>query len=94
MAATNIGDPVDQDVNLALTADADAAVAAATGLRLMGYTATESDGTPAVATANIKHGATGGGWYCNGAHLAQGQRDEIGMVWAPGLRLRDQRPKH
>ena len=61
MAATNIGDPADQDVNLALTADADAAVAATTGLRLMGYTATESDGTPAVATANIKHGETGAG---------------------------------
>lgn len=55
----NIGDAVSQDVNLALTADADAAVAATTGLRLMGYTATESAATPAVATANIKHAATG-----------------------------------
>ena len=61
MAATNIGDPADQDVNLAATADVDAAVAATTGLRLMGWAARESDGTPAVATANIKHGATGAG---------------------------------
>ena len=33
--------------------------AAATGLRLMGYSCRESAGTPAVASFNIKHAATG-----------------------------------
>lgn len=32
------------------------AVAAVTGLRLMGYSVRESSGTPAVATLNIRHG--------------------------------------
>lgn len=56
-----LNDAALQDVNLALTADADAAVAATTGLRLMGWAAVEDDGTPAAAKANIKHGATGAG---------------------------------
>ena len=49
------------DVNDGITADVDAAVAAATGLRLMGYACRESDGTPAVATFRIIHGATASG---------------------------------
>lgn len=49
------------DVNAGLTANADAAVAAKTGLRLTGYSCRESDGTPAVASAQIVHGATGAG---------------------------------
>ena len=41
------------DVNAGITADVDAAVAAARGLKLLGFNARESDGTPAVATAYI-----------------------------------------
>lgn len=47
------------DLNAAVTADVDAAVAAATGLRLLGFACRESDGTPAVATFEIVHGADG-----------------------------------
>lgn len=50
------------DVNDALVADVDAAVAAATGLRLMGFACRESHATvPVVATFKIVHGATVGG---------------------------------
>ena len=49
------------DVNAAVTADVDAAVAAATGLRLMGYSVRESKSAAAVATAAIVNGATGAG---------------------------------
>ncbi|MGZ5029032.1 MAG: hypothetical protein ACXWAT_10150 [Methylobacter sp.] len=44
--------------NDAIVADVNAAVAAQAGLRLMGYSAKESAGTPAAATFAIKHGAT------------------------------------
>ena len=47
------------DVNAAITADVDAAVAAQAGLRLVGFSTKESAGTPAAATAVIVHGATG-----------------------------------
>lgn len=47
------------DVNTGFSADVDAAVAAAAGLRLMGFACKESAGTPAVASFNIVHGATG-----------------------------------
>jgi hypothetical protein len=46
------------DVNEGVTADVEPAVAAAAGLRLVGYSFRESDGTPAVAAFNIVHGAT------------------------------------
>lgn len=49
------------DVNTAITADVDAAVAAAAGLRLVGFACRESAATPAVATFIIVHGATGAG---------------------------------
>lgn len=49
------------DVNAAVTADVDAAVAAATGLRLVGYSCRESAVSPAVATFAIVNGATGAG---------------------------------
>lgn len=49
------------DINAALTADADAAVAAHAGLRLLGWIARESAGSPAVATARIVEGATASG---------------------------------
>ena len=49
------------DVNAALVADADAAVAASAGLRLVGFAARESAGTAAAATFFIVHGATGAG---------------------------------
>jgi len=45
------------DINAAVAADVDAAVAAAAGLRLMGWAARETAG--AVASAKIVHGATG-----------------------------------
>ena len=47
------------DENNGITADVDAAVAAATGLRLMGYACRESAGVAAAFT--IVHGATGAG---------------------------------
>lgn len=61
MAAQGLGQAASYDVNAAVTADVDAAVAAASDLRLMGFAARESDGTPAVATFQIVHGATGAG---------------------------------
>lgn len=53
--------PASVNVNAAVTADVDAAVAATPGLRLVGYSAKESAGIPAAATLVIKHGATGAG---------------------------------
>lgn len=49
------------DVNAAVIADVDAAVAAQAGLRLMGYSAKESAVVPASATFGVVHGATGAG---------------------------------
>lgn len=49
------------DVNAAVVADVDAAVAAATGLRLVGFACKESAAAAAVATFNIVHGATAAG---------------------------------
>lgn len=49
---------VQVDNNPALAADADAAVAAAAGLRIVGYSCRESAGSEAVATFRIMHGAT------------------------------------
>lgn len=47
------------DVNSAIVADVDAAVAAQAGLRLVGFACRESAATAAVATFIIVHGATG-----------------------------------
>lgn len=47
------------DVNAAVTADVDAAVAAERGLTLLGYSVQESAVSPAVATVAIVNGATG-----------------------------------
>lgn len=67
------------DVNTGVTADVDAAVAAATGLRLMGYSVRESAGTAAAAALSIKHGATGaGGTYVARINLAA---DESERMW-------------
>jgi hypothetical protein len=44
-----------------VVADVNAAVAAAGGLRLRGYSIQESAGTPAAAACRIMHGATVGG---------------------------------
>lgn len=52
------GNAVSVDVNAALVADVDAAVAAATGLVLMGYSCKESAGAAAAATFRVMHGAT------------------------------------
>ena len=46
------------DVNAAVAADVEPAVAAKAGLRLCGWNIRESDGTPAVATFRIIHGIT------------------------------------
>jgi hypothetical protein len=56
----SLGNAVSFDVNNSASADVDAAVAAATGLRLMGFSCRESAGSAAVAAFNIKHSATGG----------------------------------
>ena len=55
----DLASAIQHDENNAVDADVDAAVAAAVGLRLMGYSAREADGTPAAASFNIKHAATG-----------------------------------
>lgn len=55
----DLGDAVLTDVNDLITADVDAAVAAATGLRLMGWAARESAAVPAIASFQIVNGATG-----------------------------------
>jgi hypothetical protein len=49
------------DVNAATAADVDVAVAASSGLRLMGYSIRESAGSEAVATCRIMRGATAAG---------------------------------
>lgn len=70
---------VSVDVNTAITADVDAAVAAATGLRLMGYSVRESAASAAVAAVSIKHGTTGaGGTYIARINLAA---DESERMW-------------
>ncbi len=46
------------DVNEGISADVEAAVAAATGLRLVGVSVRESAGTAAAATVRIMEGAT------------------------------------
>jgi len=51
--------PASVSVNAAVVANVDAAVAAQSGLRLMGYSSKESAGTPAAATFRIINGATG-----------------------------------
>lgn len=50
--------PASVDANEGISADVEPAVAAATGLRLMGYSCREIAGTPAAAAFNIVHGAT------------------------------------
>lgn len=56
LESTNAGASI--DVNDAITADVDAAVAATPGLRLMGFASRESAATAAVATFRLVHGAT------------------------------------
>ena len=58
---TSVSGPALLDSNLLIVADVDAAVAAATGLRLMGYSAKESAAAPAAATGVIDIGATAAG---------------------------------
>lgn len=62
---------IQTDINAAVTADVDAAVAAATGLILMGWSVRESAGTPAIANGKLVNGATGS---------AAGKVGEIGLV--------------
>ncbi len=72
------------DVNAAVAADVEPAVAAAAGLRLVGFSCRESDGTPAVASFRIIHGATvGGGTAVFVVELAA---NESKTVWCwPGI---------
>ena len=56
--SNNLGDAASYSVRNAVTANSDAVVAAATGLRLMGFSCRESNGG-AVATFTIQHSATG-----------------------------------
>jgi len=58
------------DVNDALVADADLAVAAAPGLRYLGFSCKESDGTPAVATFRILRGDIATGTVLDTVELA------------------------
>jgi hypothetical protein len=55
----SIGDSASVDQNSGISANVDAAVAAATGLRLMGYSCREIAGSAAVASFTIQHSATG-----------------------------------
>ena len=61
MSFVSIGPSALVDVNTAVTADVDAAVAANANLVFMGYSSKESAGIPAAATFRIVHGATGAG---------------------------------
>ena len=61
ITSSGIFGPASADFNAAVAADVDAAVAAATGLRLMGYSSIESALVPAVARLRIIHGATAAG---------------------------------
>ena len=54
-------DAAGQDVNLAIAANVDAAVAASPNLRLMGFSCRESAAVAAVATFNVVRGATAAG---------------------------------
>lgn len=66
------------DTNAAVAADVEPAVAAATGLRLIGYTCRESAGTPAVAAFNIVNGATvSGGTVVAVQELAANGSDKV-----------------
>lgn len=60
-AGGGVGQAATPDLNAAVAGDVDAAVAAATGLRLVGIAYRESAGTPAAATFHVVHGATGAG---------------------------------
>lgn len=57
VSAKNDFIPALADVNDAVAADVEPAVAAVRGLRLIGWAARESDGTPAVATFRLMNGA-------------------------------------
>lgn len=54
-----MGIAVEVDLNAAVVADVDAAVAANDKLFLYGYSAKEGAGTPAIASFSIVNGATG-----------------------------------
>lgn len=81
-----IGEAASVDVNAGTSADVDAAVAAAVGLRLVGFNARESAGSAAVATFSIVHGATVSG----GANVATVELAANGSVtewfW-PGIAM-------
>ena len=62
--------PAEVDNNVALVADVDLAVAAAPGLRYLGFSCKESDATPAVATFVVLHGDIATGTVLDTVELA------------------------
>lgn len=75
----------DVDVNAAVVADVDAAVAAAAGRRLVGFACRESAAAAAAATFRIMHGATvAGGTEMAPVELAANE-SKIAWFW-PGLK--------
>tara|TARA_Y100000310_G_C20407441_1_gene680319 strand:+ start:291 stop:629 length:339 start_codon:yes stop_codon:yes gene_type:complete len=83
-----IHDAATVDVNAGITADVEPAVAAASGLRYLGLSIRESDGTPAVATVKIYNGATvAGGTEIDIVELAANGSDEH-WFW-PGIDAAD-----
>jgi len=83
------------DVNAAVSADVNAAVAAATGLRLMGYSAAENAGSPAIAEFEIVNGATGdAGTKLVHIHLAASASETVwfgdsGLDASDGISIND-----
>lgn len=75
---------VSVDVNAGVTADVDAAVAAASGLRLVGFTVRESDGTPAVATGQVVNGATVAGGTAIATFELAANESKTYWMW-PGI---------
>lgn len=80
---------VSYDLNAGISADVDAAVATATGLRLVGFACRESAGSAAAAAFDIVHGATGdGGDKVIPVELAA--NESKGPIWfADGIPMED-----
>lgn len=72
------------DANPGITADVDAAVAAATGLRLVGWNIRESAASAAAASAKIVHGATGAGGTVIAALEVAANGSKSQWLW-PGI---------
>ena len=82
-AGTSIFEAASADVNANSTASVTAAVAGATGLRLVGFAARESDTTAAVASFQIVHGADTSGSVLIPVELAA--NESTGDWFWPGI---------